>query len=234
MMSSVRLSAPTFATVTEDVTSRLSNNLLRQPTCLAGKQVYALGPGETRPRLDELHYGPRTKNSNFGMFNVSTEWGLAARSIWEMVKTTFFPNVLWVILINSTFSAIQNANSQVLSSVQIASGWSFETTGLIFLPFVVASPFVWLFGGFLADKVSNWHARRNGGRREPEAHLLSLIIPLTAGIVGPIVVGYAGENIGKVPTIVILIGVFFIAFGYLTTSAVVSVYLVESYPRFAG
>lgn len=168
------------------------------------------------------------------MFNVHTEWGLATRSMWEMIKTTFFPNVLWVILINSMFSGVQNANSQVLSSVQIAAGWSFETTGLIFLPFVVASPFVWLFGGFLADKVSNWHARRNGGRREPEAHLLSLIVPLIAGIIGPLVVGYAGEHIGDVPTIVILIGVFFIAFGYLTTSTVVSVYLVESYPRFAG
>lgn len=173
-------------------------------------------------------------NSNFGMFNVRTEWGLAVRSIWEMIKTTFFPNVLWVILINSMFSAIQNANAQVVSSVQIAAGWSFETTGLVFVPFVIASPFVWLFGGFLADKISNWHARRNGGRREPEAHLLSLIVPLSAGIVGPIVVGYAGENIGTVPTIVILVGVFLIAFGYLTTSAVVSVYLVESYPRFAG
>jgi len=134
----------------------------------------------------------------------------------------------------SVFSAIQNANAQVVSSVQIAAGWSFETTGLVFVPFVIASPFVWLFGGFLADKVSNWHAKRNSGRREPEAHLLSLIVPLSAGIVGPIVVGYAGENIGKVPTIVILVGVFLIAFGYLTTSAVVSVYLVESYPRFAG
>lgn len=132
------------------------------------------------------------------------------------------------------FSAIQNANSQVLSSVQIAAGWPFEATGLIFLPFVIASPCVWFFGGFLADKVSNWHARRNGGRREPEAHLLSLIVPLSAGIVGPIVVGYAGENIGKLPTIVILVGVFLIVFGYFTTSAVVSVYLVESYPRFAG
>ncbi|KAJ0122933.1 hypothetical protein J7T55_011394 [Diaporthe amygdali] len=201
---------------------------------LAGKQVYALLPGENRPRLDELHYGPRNKNSNFGMFNVETEWRLAARSIWEMIKTTFFPNVLWVILINSMFSAIQNANAQVISSVQIAAGWKFETIGLVFIPFVIASPFVWLFGGFLADKVSNWHARRNGGRREPEAHLLSLIIPLSAGIVGPIVVGYAGQNIESVSTIVVLVGIFLIGFGYLTTSAVVSVYLVESYPRFAG
>lgn len=151
-----------------------------------------------------------------------------------MVKTTFFPNVMWVILINSVFSAIQNAASQVVSSVQIASGWKYETTGLIFVPFVIAAPFVWLFGGFLADRVSNWHARRNGGRREPEAHLLSMILPLSAGVVGPIVVGYAGQNIGSVPTVVILVGVFLIAFGYLTTNALASVYLVECYPRYAG
>ncbi|KAG6367709.1 hypothetical protein INS49_001904 [Diaporthe citri] len=57
--------------------------------------------------------------SNFGMFNVRTEWGLAARSVWEMIKTTFFPNVLWVILINSMFTAIQNVNAQVVSSLRL-------------------------------------------------------------------------------------------------------------------
>ncbi|KAL1865900.1 hypothetical protein Daus18300_007012 [Diaporthe australafricana] len=207
---------------------------IRSDDELAGKQVFALAPGENRPRLNELHYGPRTRTSNFGIFNVHREWALAGRSVWDMVKTTFFPNVMWVILINSVFSAIQNAASQVVSSVQIASGWKYETTGLIFVPFVIAAPFVWFFGGFLADRVSNWHARRNGGRREPEAHLLSLVLPLSAGVVGPIVVGYAGQNIGSVPTVVILVGVFLIAFGYLTTNALASVYLVECYPRYAG
>lgn len=86
----------------------------------------------------------------------------------------------------------------------------------------------------MADKVSNWHARRNGGRREPEAHLLSLIVPLLCGIVGPVVFGYAGANVSTVSTYVFLVGIFLIGFAFLTANALFSVYLVESYPAYAG
>ncbi|KLU82935.1 hypothetical protein MAPG_02002 [Magnaporthiopsis poae ATCC 64411] len=80
----------------------------------------------------------------------------------------------------------------------------------------------------------NAHARRNGGRREPEAHLLSLVFPLIAGVTGTIVFGYAGENILTVPSITVLVGIFFIGFGFLTANALFAVYLVEAYPAYAG
>lgn len=106
--------------------------------------------------------------------------------------------------------------------------------GLAVIPVVIASPLVWFFGGFMADKISNWHARRNGGIREPEAHLLSLIIPLLSGVLGPILFGYAAENVDTVSIYVFLFGIFLIGFSFLTANTLFSVYLVESYPAFAG
>ena len=200
----------------------------------AGKNVYALPPGETRPRIDVAVYGPRTYRNDFGIFVVSQEWKRAATSVWETIKTTFFPNNLWVILVNSTLVSVQGAAGQVGSSVLIAAGWEFDMLGFALVPVVIASPLVWFFGGYVADKISNAHARWNGGRREPEAHLLSLIIPLAAGIAGPVVFGYAGQNIKDLPSIVVLISIFLNGFSYLTTNTLFSVYLVESYPSFAG
>lgn len=165
---------------------------------------------------------------------MAREWARARRAVWETVKTSLFPNIIWVILVNSIFVSTQGAAGQVGSAVLIAAGWKFENLGLAVIPVVIASPFVWLFGGYFADKVSNWHAKRNGGRREPEAHLLSLILPLLCGIVGPILFGYAGENVKTVPIIVLLIGIFLIGFSFLTANALFSVYLVESYPGYAG
>jgi hypothetical protein len=102
------------------------------------------------------------------------------------------------------------------------------------LPIVVATPFVWFFGGYMADKISNALARRNGGRREPEGHLLNLILPLIFGIVGCLLFGYAGQHINTTHWSVLITGIFLIALGFLTANTVLSVYIVESYPQWAG
>jgi MFS family permease len=102
------------------------------------------------------------------------------------------------------------------------------------VPIVVATPFVWFLGGYLADKASNALARRNGGRREPEGHLLNLILPIIFGIVGCALFGYAGQNIKTTHWFVLVTGIFFIALGFLTANTVTSVYIVESYPQWAG
>jgi MFS family permease len=208
--------------------------LTESHTISAGKEVYILRPGENRPRLDVAVFGPRTNKTDFGILNVPLEWRLAFKSIWETLKTTFFPNVFWVIVVNSIFVSMQGVAAQVGSSVLIAAGWNFRTLGLAVVPLVVATPFVWFFGGYVADLISNAHARRNGGRREPEAHLLSLIFPLIAGIAGPVLFGYAGQNIAHVSSLVALFSVFLIGFGFLTANTLFAVYLVESYPAYAG
>lgn len=201
---------------------------------LSGKAVYPLQPGETRPRLDYRTYGGRTTWTNIGFFQNGIENRAAAKSMVDTVRTMFFPNILWVIVINSIFISVQGAAGQVGSSVLIAAGWKFKTLGLAVVPIVIATPFVWALGGFIADKVSNTIAKRNGGQREPEAHLVNLIIPLLFGITGCILFGYVGDNIKTTPGFVLLFGIFSIALGFLTVNTVLSVYVVESYPQWAG
>jgi MFS family permease len=187
-----------------------------------------------RPRLDAATYGPRTNWTDFGILNYGYAFRQAGTSVWETIKTTVFPNIIWVIAVNAILVSIQGAAGQVGSSVLIAAGWKFETLGFAVVPVVVASPFVWFFGGYVADKISNAHARKNGGRREPEAHLLSLVFPLVAAIAGSLLFGYAGQNIRELPSIVVLVAIFFIGFGFITANTIFSVYLVESYPQYAG
>ena len=163
------------------------------------------------------------------------EWRRAATAVWQAVKTTIFPNVLWCIALVAASSAANSASQQVASGVLMRSGWEFESLGLFVVPIVAACPLIWLFGGYLADIVSNALARRNAGRREPEAHLVNLLVPIVAGLAGPLVFGYAAQNAGaSLPAWVVLVGVFILQFSSGTIGTVVSVYLVESYPNFAG
>ena len=112
--------------------------------------------------------------------------------------------------------------------------WKFKTLGLAVVPIVIATPFVAFLGGWLADKVSNAVARRNGGRREPEGHLLNLVFPLISGIAGCVLFGYAAQNIKVVHWSVLLFSIFLIVLGFLTANTVLAVYIVESYPQWAG
>lgn len=162
------------------------------------------------------------------------DWKNCRRSVTETVKATFFPNVLWIIALNSVFVGALSATQQNAASIILTLKLNFDQLGLVVLPIVVATPFVWFFGGYLADKISNWHARRNGGQREPEAHLISLVFPLLAGIAGPLLFGYAGDHTQERPLLSVLLGFFLIGFGGLTMNTLVSVYVVESYPNQAG
>ncbi|KAF3762668.1 MFS general substrate transporter [Cryphonectria parasitica EP155] len=201
---------------------------------LAGKEVYPIRPGENRPRLDYAKYGYRSNKDDFGVFVVKTEWKLCRKSVMETIKATFFPNVLWVIALNSIFVGSLSATTQNAAAIILGLKLSFNQLGFVVLPIVAATPFVWLFGGYLADKISNYRAKRNNGQREPESHLISLAFPLIAGIVGPLLFGYAGDHTEERPLVYLLVGFFLIGFGGLTMNTLVSVYLVESYPNYAG
>ena len=163
------------------------------------------------------------------------EWRRAAVAVWLAVKATIFPNVLWCIALAAAASAANSASQQVASGVLIGGGWEFESLGLLVVPIVAACPLVWLFGGYLADIVSNALARRNAGRREPEAHLVNLLVPIVVGLAAPLVFGYTAQNAGEsMATWTVLVGVFLLQFSSGTVGTVLSVYLVESYPNFAG
>lgn len=200
----------------------------------AGQETHPVRPGENRPRLDYAKYGYRTNMDDFGIFHIKSEWALAGKSVIETFKATFFPNVLWVIALNSIFVGALSATQQNAAAIILGLKLNFNQLGIVVLPIVVAAPFVWFFGGYLADRISNWHAKRNNGQREPEAHLISLAFPLLAGIVGPLLFGFAGENTQLRPIGYLMGGFFLIGFGGLTMNTLVSVYLVESYPNYAG
>lgn len=92
-----------------------------------------------------------------------------------------------------------------------------------------------IFGGWGADKFANWYTKKyNGGRREPEVHLLNWIVPMLCSILGCVLFGYAGQNPNTVHWFVFLLGIFFLAYGLLTINIIQSVYVVESFPEWAG
>ncbi|KAK6082313.1 major facilitator superfamily transporter [Seiridium cupressi] len=199
---------------------------------LSGQKIFALAPGEKRPKLDPDTYGPRTLYTTIGFFQFGLQWKEAGKSMLETLRTTFFPAIVWVTLANSAFVIINQAAQQLGSFALLAQGWQFQYTGLSVVPTVAATVAVYFLGGPLSDKISLMITRRHNGVREAEFHLPNLILPFISGILGCFVFGYAGQN--NLHWAFILLGAFFLIFAFLTVLTVVNVFVVESYPMWAG
>ncbi|KAK9778034.1 putative Major facilitator superfamily domain-containing protein [Seiridium cardinale] len=199
---------------------------------LSGQKIFALAPGEKRPKLDPDTYGPRTLYTTIGLFQFGLQWKEAGKSMLDTLRTTLFPAIVWVTLANSAFVIINQAAQQLGSFALLAQGWQFQYTGLSVVPTVAATVAVYFLGGPLSDKISLMITRRHNGVREAEFHLPNLILPFISGILGCFVFGYAGQN--NLHWAFILLGAFFLIFAFLTVLTVVNVFVVESYPMWAG
>jgi hypothetical protein len=199
---------------------------------LSGQNIWPLRPGHNRPDLDEGTYGPRTLWTNVGFFQFGFEFRKAGISMLNTLRTTIFPVIVWGVLANSVFIIAVQAAGQITSFVLLAQGWRFQYVGLANIPFFAASVMVYFFGGPLADRLSNAVTKWNGGGREPEHHLANLAFPFVAGVAGCFIYGYAGDN--NLHWAVTLLGFFLIVFGFLTTMTLLNVFVVESYPMWAG
>ncbi|OLN94171.1 putative MFS-type transporter C1271.10c-like protein 9 [Colletotrichum chlorophyti] len=199
---------------------------------LSGQKVYPLLPGQNRPDLDFATYTPRTLWTNIGVFQNGFEFKRAARSMFDALRSTYFPAIIWGVLTNSSMIIINQASQQITPFALLAQGWQFQWTGLVVLPFFVASALVYVFGGPVADRISNAMTKWHGGSREPEHHLANLVVPLISGVAGCFIFGTAGER--DLHWAVLLIGSFLIVFAFLTTMTILNVFIVESYPQWAG
>lgn len=79
-------------------------------------------PGEARPAPDYIRFNPRTWKTNIGIFNSGFQFKEAGQSMLDTVRTMVFPNILWIILLNSAFISINGAAGQTGSSVLLAAG----------------------------------------------------------------------------------------------------------------
>lgn len=166
------------------------------------------------------------------MFNVGFEWKNAAISMLDTLKTTFFPAVVWSILTNSIFLITTQAVQQLSSFALLAEGWEFQWTGLSVVPFVLAAIMTFLISGPLAEKVTKMVAKRRNGVREAEYGLLNMVVPFITGISGCFIFGYAGQS--DVHWSVLLLGLFLVLLSFLCTMITINVFIVESYPQWAG
>ncbi|KAK3935002.1 putative MFS-type transporter-like protein 9 [Diplogelasinospora grovesii] len=199
---------------------------------LGGQPISPLEPGQNRPALDPVRYGPRTRRTTLVVFHFGFQWREALISPVDALRTTLFPAIVWSGITSAVLMLPVAAAMQIGSFALLQQGWKFEYTGLHIVPHIFANAGVYYVGGHLADRISNAISRRKGGSREPEYHLANLVLPFVIAIVGCFVFAWAGQH--HAHWAILLTGSFLMIFASMTTMTVMNVFLVESYPSWAG
>ena len=105
------------------------------------------------------------------------------------------PPVLWATLVFSVALGFYVAlTSNASLAFQTVYHFKAYQTGLCFISSIVGGAIGIAFGGIITDKIADHFTRRNGGIREPEMRLPSLVISIVLGPLALILYGVGLQN----------------------------------------
>jgi len=190
---------------------------------------------EGTPRDDEhVTYAPRTWRTNLSLYH-GYAWKKGAQAFMDTLHTFFYPSILFVTLLNGSVIASAFAAGFTAAPALIVQPWSwpFDHIGLCLIAVLIAVLPIVLITGTFADWTANLVAKKRG-RRIPENQLINLALPWTCSLLGALLFGLSGGNQSKYPWVVFLLSLSLMTFGFLGTSTITTVYVLESYPHIAG
>ncbi|KAF1822204.1 major facilitator superfamily transporter [Dissoconium aciculare CBS 342.82] len=188
------------------------------------------------PRDDaNIEYTPRTWKLDLAVKVGKTDWKKGWNAFVDTLRVFFYPQVFFVTMFNGAMISSAFSASYVAAPALLTSpwAWNFLNLGYSLVAVLVAALLVGFVTGGLADVLANSVAKKRG-TRVPENQLINLILPGILGILGTVLFGIAGNDPQKYHWIVFLLGLGFMAFGFLGTSAIGTVYVLECYPHLAG
>jgi len=191
--------------------------------------------GDAKEPDPSVVYTKRTFAYNIALFHGTMEWRKGWQALIDTLRTFFYPQIFFITMLNSAMIACAFAGGYTVAPALLTKPWSwpFLHLGFCLFPILIAAIAVGGVTGWFADWTSNWVAKRRG-KRVPENQLLNLILPTVCALVGSVIFGIAGENIGMWPYEVFLFALGLMSFGFLGANTIGAVYVLECYPHLAG
>jgi hypothetical protein len=153
----------------------------------------------------------------------------------DMAACLLSPGVVWALLLNSfVFAGIVVLSLTYAQQLELPP-WHFSssTVGTVQGGAAVGAV-LGLCIGEVAEPVSRFFTRRNGGKREPEHVLPNFIVPSVVAALGLVVYGVVAAQPGKYRWIGVHIAFGLFSFGFCALSAISGVWLGELLPHKSG
>ena len=89
---------------------------------IAGQELWPVPEGEDRTPIDYETYGHRTWRDNISFFTFGVHWKEGTKQLFQTVRCTIFPAVLYCVLINAAYSIVLQGIGQSISFALLAAG----------------------------------------------------------------------------------------------------------------
>jgi hypothetical protein len=186
--------------------------------------------------LDYAKYKPRTWRSDLRVYTGPVDWKAAADCWVHMGQCILFPNVLWIIMMNSCVLGIYVVMVSEFSSILVAPPYNFPFTSLGFVQGgqIVVSIIMVPVLGYGTDILTKRLARRNDGIFEPEFRLIPFILPCTIVVISCVFFGLAGSHPFSWSPWVVIISYNAEYFGFIGIVLLGFTYSLNSFPERAA
>ncbi|OOQ84557.1 MFS transporter [Penicillium brasilianum] len=183
--------------------------------------------------LDSVNYRPRSFLRDMAPWAGQAQWSRALECCKQMGQVIFFPDVLWLVLLNSAGLGIYVLMSALFAEVLVMPpfSWGYNTLGYVFLGQIATALVVTFLSGSLSDMTTKWLSRRNKGISEPEYRLLALIIPTVAILISTVIYGKTAQNPQDWSWAGIAVTLNFEYFGFVGIVVSSFVYCMDAYPQ---
>ncbi|KAL2811604.1 major facilitator superfamily domain-containing protein [Aspergillus granulosus] len=195
--------------------------------------IHAPVTTRTARELDNVNYRPRSFVRDMAPWSSNAQWSLTIECCKQMCQVFFFPNVLWLILLNSAGLGIYVLMSALFAEVLLKPPylWAFNTLGYVFTGQIATAVAVPIVCGYFSDLTTRWLSKRNNGVSEPEYRLLAVILPTVAILISTIIYGRTAEHPENWTWAGIAVTLNFEYFGFVGIVVSSFVYCMDAYPQ---
>ncbi|OAG11553.1 MFS general substrate transporter [Paraphaeosphaeria sporulosa] len=153
----------------------------------------------------------------------------------KIFKSFTSPGVIFSLMMSSISLGVGIAITLVYSTVlQESYHWSPKSVGLFNAGVMPACFAAMFYSGWAADKINVWLARRNGGVHKPEHHLVHMIVPGLAGIVGIVLIAVCAERPDKYSAWGMVVGWAIYEFSFTAIIITTTTFAAEVIPENPG
>ncbi len=144
-----------------------------------------------KPSLDTATYGEYTYASTLRVYVGPSRFGEAARCLWSAVHVMAYPNVFWLMLMNSlalsAYIVMTTEYAGALGSPPYR--FSYDAIGYVMAAQLITAVIFVPLQGMGGDWLVRRLAARNGGKTRPEHRLIPLIMPVGLAVASCIIYG---------------------------------------------
>lgn len=150
-----------------------------------------------------------------------------------MITLIWFPNVLWLSLVNSAALGIYVLMSALFANVLVRPpySWNFDMLGYVFVGQIVTAVAVPFFCGYLSDLAVKMMSKKHNGVSQPEYRYIAVIIPLIAILISTIIYGRTAQNPQDWSWAGIVVTINLEYFGFVGVVVSSFVYCMDAYPQ---